>query len=154
MQTVTARSPSRNAPSALAALLSLVLFEPATIGNVHVERVSLLGYRLNHGEVLGREETIDALAELLTKVRRTLEDGAASLQRFGVKGRIHLAPQLSSLGPRVVVTVVLNSSPAAARQADHAIALGVVRDLLRAAGLDAQRDLESGRVVVYPAVVS
>lgn len=138
---------SGNRSTALAALLSLSLFDAATIAGVHVERISLLGFRVG-STVLDREEAIDALAALLARVHAAMPDATDALRWFGLAGVVTIRGEVSSMGPRVVVLVRICSSTLDTVRADRASALGIVRDILRGAGLNAQRDLDRGIVLV------
>lgn len=133
--------------AAISALVALPLFGAVVVSRVEIRRVSLLGYRVGD-VVLSREEAIDALAGMLDRIRAEAEDLVMALRCARIEGRLHLRPMVTGSGPRVEIVPTITSGDIHTLAADRALALGIVTRVLRDAGLDAQRDLFRGVVVV------
>jgi hypothetical protein len=133
--------------AAIAALLSLSIHGSAVISGVKVERSSLMGYSVA-GATFSREEAIDALSDLLDRIREQGPAMAEQIRRAQIGGSLVLHARLTSVGPRVEIEPRIASGTIHTLRADRALALGIVTRVLRDAGLFAQRDLDRGVVVV------
>jgi hypothetical protein len=131
----------------IAALVALPLFGAVKVAKTEVRRVSLFGYAVD-GRVLSRDEAIDALANLLDRIRSQAEEMAMALRSARIAGSLHLAPMLTGSGARIEITARVEGGDIHTLRADRALALGIVVRVLRDAGLDAQRDHERGVVTV------